>query len=98
AIFAGVALFNALGRIVWGSISDSVGPKAAFVALFCLQAVTILNIAGLRNGADLAAAYALVLLCFGGGFGIMPSFCASYFGTRHLGSNYGLLLTAWGTA
>jgi OFA family oxalate/formate antiporter-like MFS transporter len=97
-IFASVALFNALGRIVWGSISDSVGGKTAFVLLFGIQAVMFMNIGGLRNGADLGAAYAVVLMCFGGGFGIMPSFCAHYFGTRHLGVNYGLLLTAWGAA
>ena len=97
-IFAGVALFNAFGRIVWGSVSDSIGRKAAFVLLFGIQAVAFMIIDDLHNGVDLAAAFALVLLCFGGGFGIMPSFCADYFGTRHLGVNYGLLLTAWGTA
>ena len=42
--------------------------------------------------------YAVVLLCYGGGFGTMPSFNADYFGTRHMGANYGALLTAWGIA
>ena len=28
----------------------------------------------------------------------MPSFSADYFGTRHMGANYGALLTAWGVA
>ena len=97
-IFASVALFNAFGRIVWGSISDSIGANTAFALLFGIQAVMFMNIEGLHNGADLAAAYAAVLMCFGGGFGIMPSFCAHYFGTKHLGVNYGLLLTAWGIA
>ena len=44
------------------------------------------------------AAYAVILLCYGGGFGTMPSFNADYFGTRHMGANYGVLLTAWGAA
>ena len=34
--------------------------------------------------ATVLVAYALVLLCYGGGFGTMPSFNADYFGTRHL--------------
>lgn len=43
-------------------------------------------------------AYAVILLCYGGGFGTMPSFNADYFGTKHLGANYGAILTAWGAA
>jgi MFS family permease len=42
--------------------------------------------------------FAIVLLCYGGGFGTMPSFNADYFGTRHIGTNYGMILTAWGFA
>ena len=45
-----------------------------------------------------AAAFAVILFCYGGGFGIMPSFNADYFGTRHIGANYGALLTAWSMA
>jgi nitrate/nitrite transporter NarK len=43
-------------------------------------------------------AFAVVLLCFGGGFGTMPSFNADYFGTTYLGENFGMILTAWGFA
>jgi len=39
-----------------------------------------------------------VLLCYGGGFGTMPAFAADYFGAEHVGSIYGLMLTAWGVA
>ena len=38
----------------------------------------------------------VILLCYGGGFGTMPAFCADYFGARDVGSIYGLMLTAWG--
>ena len=40
----------------------------------------------------------VVLLCYGGGFGTMPAFAADYFGAEHVGSIYGLMLTAWGVA
>ncbi len=38
------------------------------------------------------------MLCYGGGFGTMPAFCADYFGVKDVGSIYiyGLMLTAWG--
>ena len=98
AIYAGIALFNAFGRTFWGAVSDRIGRKAGFALLFGIQAVAFMTIGGLHSTVAVAAAFALVLLCFGGGFGIMPSFCADYFGTRHLGVNYGMLLTAWGAA
>src|SRR5207249_11208974 len=54
--------------------------------------------AGIHTPFAVAAAYAIVLLCFGGGFGTMPSIIAEYFGARHIGANYGAILTAWGVA
>ncbi|MEQ1518432.1 MAG: MFS transporter [Usitatibacteraceae bacterium] len=98
ALFAGGALFNAFGRIFWGTISDRVGRKAGFALLFAIQAIAFMSIGGLHEPGMIAFAFAVVLLCFGGGFGIMPSFSADYFGTRHMGVNYGMLLTAWGAA
>ena len=43
-------------------------------------------------------ATSVVLFCCGGGFGTMPSFNASCFGTKYMGLNYALILTAWGFA
>jgi OFA family oxalate/formate antiporter-like MFS transporter len=40
----------------------------------------------------------VVLLCYGGGFGTLPAFAADYFGAEHVGTIYGLMLTAWGFA
>ena len=39
-----------------------------------------------------------VLLCYGGGFGTMPSFVLDVFGNRLMPIVYGALLTAWGCA
>jgi MFS transporter, OFA family, oxalate/formate antiporter len=41
-------------------------------------------------------AFAGIYLCYGGGFGVMPSFTADYFGARHMGAIYGWVLLAWG--
>jgi OFA family oxalate/formate antiporter-like MFS transporter len=46
----------------------------------------------------LAVVAFVILLCYGGGFGTMPSFAADYFGAKDIGSIYGLMLTAWGAA
>jgi OFA family oxalate/formate antiporter-like MFS transporter len=39
-----------------------------------------------------------VLLCYGGGFGTMPSFVLDRFGNRVMPAVYGLILTAWSAA
>jgi len=46
----------------------------------------------------LAALAFAILLCYGGGFGTMPSYATDYFGAKDIGSIYGLMLTAWGAA
>jgi len=39
-----------------------------------------------------------ILLCYGGGFGTMPSFISDVFGTKNLAVVYGTVLTAWSAA
>ena len=39
-----------------------------------------------------------ILLCYGGGFGSMPSFVLDVFGPRLMPVVYGTILTAWGCA
>jgi OFA family oxalate/formate antiporter-like MFS transporter len=98
AVFGGVALCNAVGRLFWGAVSDRIGRNGAYALIFVIQAAVFFAMGNLHALLPVALAYAVILFCYGGGFGIMPSFSADYFGTRHLGANYGALLTAWGVA
>jgi OFA family oxalate/formate antiporter-like MFS transporter len=43
-------------------------------------------------------AVAVIGLCYGGGFGTMPSFTADFFGAKYMGGIYGWILLAWGAA
>ena len=51
-----------------------------------------------RNPWVFSALVCYVLLCFGGGFGTMPSFVADVFGARRMSVVYGAMLTAWAAA
>ena len=97
-LFGLVSIFNALGRCFWGAISDRIGCNHTFAAMFAVQAVTVLVLAHVHALGSALAAVSVILLCCGGGFGTMPSFNAHYFGTRFMGLNYGLILSAWGFA
>ena len=97
-VCGGVALFNAIGRFFWGAVSDRIGCTRTFGLIFGIQVVVFAMLGGIHNLFAVAASYAIVFLCFGGGFGTMPSLIAQYFGARHMGANYGAILTAWGVA
>jgi MFS transporter, OFA family, oxalate/formate antiporter len=97
-MFGLVCIFNALGRFIWGAISDRIGCRHTFAAMFAVQAITVLLLAHTHELVPALAAVSVILLCCGGGFGTMPSFNAECFGTRFMGLNYGLILSAWGFA
>lgn len=97
-VYGTIALANGLGRFFWGAVSDRIGRRAAYVLIYGVQVAVFLAVGRATSLPLVSALFAVVLLCYGGGFGTMPSFVADWFGTRHLGVNYGWILSAWGAA
>jgi OFA family oxalate/formate antiporter-like MFS transporter len=93
-----LAVFNALGRIVWGLVSDRVGRTTAFVAMFLLQAAMMFVLGGLDTELSLAVGASIVGFNFGGNFALFPSATADFFGAKNLGANYGWVFTSYGIA
>lgn len=97
-LFGIVSIFNAVGRFLWGGLSDRIGCSRTFAAMFAVQATTLFSLGYMHDLGRALGGISLVLLCCGGGFGTMPSYSAQYFGTKYMGLNYGMVLTAWGFA
>lgn len=97
-VYGTLAICNALGRFFWGSVSDRIGRNLTYTVIYLIQVVIFFILGNLHDMVAVSIAFGIVLLCYGGGFGVMPSFNADYFGTKYLGQNYGMILTAWGTA
>ncbi len=93
-----ISIFNCAGRVLWAWVSDAIGRARVFLLLYAIQALILLALPHLTDVALFSAAFAIVGLCYGGGFGTMPSFTADYFGARHMGGIYGWMLLAWGAA
>ena len=91
-----ISLANGAGRFVWAWLSDTVGRRWVFFAMFVLLAGLFSLLPKVHSFGLFTGFAVVILLCFGGGFGTMPAFCADYFGPREVGSIYGLMLTALG--
>jgi len=89
---------NAVGRVFWAWVSDSITRRATFLIMFVSQIVLFWFLPNITTASLMTIAAFLVLMCYGGGFGTMPAFAADYFGPKNVGPIYGLMLTAWGFA
>ena len=91
------AIFNGIGRIVWGAVADKIGTKKSLMAMFAFQALmmfTLFQMGG--NEYTLYIAAAMIGFNFGGNFSLFPTTTAEFFGTKTVGQNYGYVFTAYG--
>jgi len=93
------ALFNGLGRIVWGQLADIITYKKAMLLMFTTQAILMF----VYFTANINEVYFLfmtcaIYFCFGGNFSLFPTATADLFGSKNLGPNYGIVFTAYGIA
>ncbi|BDC47808.1 MFS transporter [Bryobacterales bacterium F-183] len=94
-----MSLFNGVGRLIWGTLSDRMGKRTVVLAMFLTSALTCaLLLPNTRDFWRVLAGICIVGFCYGGYLALMPSLCAEYFGSRRIGANYGILFTAWGAA
>jgi MFS transporter, OFA family, oxalate/formate antiporter len=95
AIVGVLAIFNGGGRIVWAAVSDYMGRMPAFAAMLGLNGLCLLLLPHASNAALFFVLAAVIYLCYGGGFGTMPATAGDYFGVRHAGAIYGLMILGW---
>ena len=90
-----ISLFNGIGRLFWGTLSDRIGRPSTFLALFLLQAAAFVLLPAAGHFVAFLVPVAVIALCYGGGFGTMPAFATDVFGAKNAGAIYGAMLTAW---
>ena len=92
------SVFNGVGRLFWGALSDRIGQLRAFRLMLATQVAAFAGLTAVRDPWLFGVLICYVLLCYGGGFGVMPSFILTTFGGRLMPLMYGCVLTAWSAA
>jgi len=92
------AIFNGLGRFFWASVSDKIGRLNTFRILLGTQIIAFIGLMYVSNPWIFGIVVCYILLCYGGGFGTMPSFVLDVFGSKLMAVVYGIILTAWSVA
>ena len=93
------AIGNAAGRIASGWLSDLVGRLMTLRVMILVSALAMPALFAWREEAFLLYLFVVVVYwCFGTQLSVFASTSADFFGTKHLGLNYGLLFTAYGVA
>jgi OFA family oxalate/formate antiporter-like MFS transporter len=93
-----IAIGNGIGRIFWAWFSDVTSRKTAFMSMFLVQAVLFWTYHAIPSATLLTIATFIIVMCYGGAYGITPAFAADYFGPRHVGPIFGLMMFPWGFA
>ena len=91
-MFTGI--FNALGRLGAPLMSDKIGREQADIIIL---AVTGLGAFALcfAQGPSLIVIIAAIAFCYGGYSGLYPVLTSENFGIKHIGSNYGAVMTGF---
>lgn len=89
------SLFNGVGRFFWGGMSDKLGRVQTFRWILGSQIIIFIILLFVGNPYLFGLLVCYILLCYGGGFGTMPSFVGDVFTPRLMPVVYGTILTAW---
>jgi MFS family permease len=91
-----IAVFNCLGRIAGGYLSDKVGRIRYIRWAFFVQAINMLAFRFYGSTLLLGLGAAIAGICYGSVIATIPVVTVDYFGLEHFGACYSLVFTAWG--
>lgn len=90
------ALFNGLGRIVWGMISDRIGRKLSIIIMAATQGVFVFLFQYMAGNEYTLYLFAMLIgFNFGGNFALFPTLTADVFGVKNVGMNYSWVFLAY---
>lgn len=92
-----ISIFNALGRLTWGFVSDKIGRKNTLIVLLCGTGVMSLFV-NLATGNWIFVLIGCIGFFYGGLLSNFPALTSDLFGPKHMATNYGMVLLGFGMA
>ncbi|AIU88384.1 L-lactate MFS transporter [Pectobacterium odoriferum] len=92
-----IAIFNTVGRIVLGALSDNVGRMRviSFTLFVTILAVSVMTFLPL-NPILFFACVSAIAFCFGGNITVFPAIVGDFFGLKNHSKNYGVIYQGFG--
>jgi OFA family oxalate/formate antiporter-like MFS transporter len=96
-----LAIGNAAGRIIAGSLSDRIGRNLTLSLILGFQAILMFMAIPMISAEHPSAALLVVIATligfnYGANLALFPAITKDLWGLKNFGANYGLLFTAWG--
>ena len=98
AIVGVLGIFNGVGRIFWGSVSDKLGRMNTIALVSALTGVAMISFNFVSSAVPFVILISIVTLCFGGYMALFPAVTADFYGMKFYGGNYGIIYLGWGAA
>jgi MFS transporter, OFA family, oxalate/formate antiporter len=92
-------LVNASGRVGTGVYSDKIGRDNAYAINCGVSALCLASMPWVIASGNIVLLFIVVGIAYwqyGGGLALLPSYTADFYGSKHLGVNYGLVFIGWG--
>lgn len=103
AVFVSIfAIFNGLGRPLYGYLTDKFGTKFSLICIFSIKiisALLLLSLNSFPHSLQIAVyiiTFAMLWANFGGWLAVAPASTAKLFGKHNYVKNYGFVFTAYG--
>lgn len=91
-----LAIGNAGGRLLAGSLSDKLGRITVLLIFTVTQCVLMFVTPSVSSILLLIPISMLIGACYGSNLALFPAFTKDFFGLKNFGVNYGLVFTSWG--
>ncbi|MED3727419.1 OFA family MFS transporter [Priestia filamentosa] len=92
-----IAIFNTVGRLILGLLSDKVSRLKVIASTFLITAIAVLMLSFVQlNYGIFFACVATIAFCFGGNITIFPAIVGDFFGLKNHSKNYGIVYQGFG--
>ncbi|MBV6738403.1 L-lactate MFS transporter [Priestia megaterium] len=92
-----IAIFNTIGRLILGSLSDKVSRLKVIASTFFITAIAFLTLSFVQlNYGVFFICVAAIAFCFGGNITVFPAIVGDFFGLKNHSKNYGIVYQGFG--